>query len=268
MRVTQADLRIIRRGGLTVRFASMGPVVYLMVEVAETGTAGTTLEAPCTNPHWGLLLSGDLEVLRDGLDPVHLEAGQAFHVPAGDPAHRFHASGRSAAVGFVPLDPPGIDDREIAGAGFEFIDEPGNSPILPPTVGITVADTSDVQPLRRGQIETEASIMGPWLMCATRFGGVSGYTTPWCDQPHWGTVLQGTIAIEWEDEVEIIGAGEAFYCPAGPPGHRIEVTDAATVMDLTPIEAMIRPGRVADWRPRLVIEAPKSLPTAVAGTDR
>jgi hypothetical protein len=72
----------------------------------------------------------------------------------------------------------------------------------------------------------------------------------------------------WEDEVEIIGAGEAFYCPAGPPGHRIEVTDAATVMDLTPIEAMIRPGRVADWRPRLVIEAPKSLPTAVAGTDR
>ena len=235
-----------------------------MVELAETGTAGTSLEAPCTSPHWGVLLSGEVEVVRDGLDPVRLEAGQAFYLPAGEPAHRFHASDRAAAVGFVPLDPPAIDDGEIEGAGFEFVDEPGMPPVLSPTVGITVADASETLPVRRGQIETEASIMGPWVLCASRFGGVSGYTSSWCDQPHWGTVLRGTIAIEWEDEVEIIGVGEAFYCPAGPPGHRIEVTDAATVVDLTPLEALIRPGRVADWRPRLAIAAPRGLSTAVA----
>jgi quercetin dioxygenase-like cupin family protein len=253
MRITQADLRIVRRGGMTVRFAPMGPVVYLLVELGESGTAGTTLEAPCTSPHWALILSGDLEVSRDGLEPVRLEAGQAFHVPGGDPAHRFRASGRSAAVGFAPLGPPRSDDGTIGGAAFEFLDELGGPPIVSPAVGITVVDTAGPLPLRRGQIASEASIMGPWLMCTTRFGGVSGYTTSWCDLPHWGTVLQGTIAIESEDDVEIMGAGDAFYCPAGPPGHRIEVTDAATVMDLTPIEAMIRPGRVADWRPRLTI---------------
>ncbi|HVQ22542.1 MAG TPA: hypothetical protein VMT36_04665 [Candidatus Saccharimonadia bacterium] len=128
--------------------------------------------------------------------------------------------------------------------------------------------TSEIVPLRRGQIEAESSLMGEWVLCAARFGGVSGYTTSWCDQPHWGIVIQGTIAIESESEVEIVGAGEAYYCPPGPPGHRIEVTDAATVMDYTPLDAMIRPGRVAEWRPRLSIVAPPVGDTRVIVSDR
>jgi mannose-6-phosphate isomerase-like protein (cupin superfamily) len=258
---------------MVARFAPMGPVVYTVVELAETGSGGTSLEAPCTNPHWGLILSGEMEVVRDDLAPVRLTSGQVFHVPAGDPPHRFRAPGRLTAVGFVPLDGPAIDDRAIeqadfeqAGfeqAGFELVDEPGMAPTLAPSVGITVAEASKVVALRRGQISTDASLMGPWVLSATRFGGVSGYATAWCDQPHWGTVLRGTIAIEWEDEVEIISAGDAYYCPAGPPGHRIEVTDAATIIDFTPVEALIRPGRVAEWRPRLGIAAPDGLASVV-----
>ena len=259
MRLTQADLRIARRGGLVARFAPMGPVVYAVVELAETGSGGTSLEAPCTKPHWGLILSGEMEVVRDDLAPIRLASGQVFYVPAGDPPHRFRAPGRLAAAGFVPLDGPAVDDGAIEQAGFELVDETGATPTLAPSLGITVAETSVAVPLRRGQIEAEASLMGPWVMCSARFGGVSGYTTAWCDQPHWGTVLEGTIAIEWEAEVEIISAGDAYYCPAGPPGHRIEVTDAATIIDFTPLDAMVRPGRVAGWRPRLAIAAPDGL---------
>ena len=257
MRLTPADLRIVRRGGLIARFAPIGPVVYVVVELSEAGTSGTSLEAPCTTPHWGLILSGEMDVERDGSSPVRLEAGQAFHVPAGDPAHRFRATGRMTAAGFVPLEGPAIDDRDIEQAGFELVDEPGRPSGLALPVAVSVAMTSEVVPLRRGQIEAESSLMGAWVMCAARFGGVSGYTTSWCDQPHWGIVIQGTIAIESESEVEIVGAGEAYYCPPGPPGHRIEVTDAATIMDFTPLEAMVRPGRIAEWRPRLSIAAPE-----------
>ena len=161
------------------------------------------------------------------------------------------------AAGFVPLQGPVIDDRDIERAGFELVDENGPEPGLALPVAVTVAMTSEVVPLRRGQIEAESSLMGAWVLCAARFGGVSGYTTAWCDLPHWGIVIQGTIAIESESEVEIVGAGEAYYCPPGPPGHRIEVTDAAAIMDFTPLEAMVRPGRRAEWRPRLTIAPPE-----------
>ncbi len=244
-------------------------MVYIVAELGQAGSAGTSLEEPCTNPHWGLILSGEMDVERDGSSPVRLQAGHAFHVPAGEPAHRFRAPGRLAVVGFVPLTGPAIDDQQILEAGFEMIDEPGASPNLTASVGVSVAMASEVVPLRRGQIEAESSLMGEWVLCATRFGGVSGYTTSWCDLPHWGIVIRGAIAIEWEAETEIVSAGEAFYCPAGPPGHRIEVTDAATIMDFTPLQAMVRPGRMADWRPRLSIAAPGPIEDlVVTSSDR
>ena len=48
-------------------------------------------------------------------------------------------------------------------------------------------------------------------------GERSGYTTDWCDAPHWGLVTNGQMAIEWEDDVEILSSGDIFHCPAGPP---------------------------------------------------
>jgi mannose-6-phosphate isomerase-like protein (cupin superfamily) len=265
MRITPADLRIVRRGGLLVRFAALGPVAYVVAELDEAGSAGTALEAACVNPHWGLVVVGELMVERGDEPATHIAAGEAFHVRAGAPEHRFTAPGRLAVVGFAPLEPRTIDDADIEQAGFELVQEAEVIPSLTPSLGVSVALPSDVLPVRRGQIEASASLMGPWVCCAARFGGVSGYTSAWCDLPHWGTVVHGTIAIEWEDSVEIISAGDAFYCPAGPPGHRIEVTDAATILDFTPVEAMTHPGRVAEWRPRIAIAEPE---TTIAVGDR
>ena len=90
--------------------------------------------------------------------------------------------------------------------------------------------------------------MGDLVLTRTRLGRRAGYTTQPCDQPHWGVVTQGSIAIEWEDDVEVVGAGDVFHCPAGPPGHRLEAAEAATIVDFTPVEAIRSGGRVAAWR--------------------
>jgi hypothetical protein len=39
-----------------------------------------------------------------------------------------------------------------------------------------------------------------------------------------------------------------FHTPQGPPGHRFEVSDGATIVDFTPIEVLEGPGRLAEWR--------------------
>jgi hypothetical protein len=64
-------------------------------------------------------------------------------------------------------------------------------------------------------------------------------------------VLRGGLAIEWEDDVEMLLAGDIFHCPAGPPGHRYEAADAATIIDFTPREALAAGGRTIAWRPTL-----------------
>ena len=87
--------------------------------------------------------------------------------------------------------------------------------------------------------------MSAYVMTRVRMGERSGYTAGWCDAPHWGLVTEGRMAIEWEDDVEILAKGDIFHCPAGPPGHRLEAADPATLIDLTPIAAS-RPS--GGWR--------------------
>jgi hypothetical protein len=93
------------------------------------------------------------------------------------------------------------------------------------------------------------------MLTRTRLGRRAGYTSQPCDQPHWGVVIHGSIAIEWEDDVEVVGAGDVFHCPAGPPGHRLEAAEAATIVDFTPVEATRNGGRVAAWRAEAAEEA-------------
>jgi hypothetical protein len=56
------------------------------------------------------------------------------------------------------------------------------------------------------------------------------------------------LAIEWEDDIEIVAAGDVYHCPAGPPGHRLEAADPASIIDLTPIAAFVGETRLAPWR--------------------
>ena len=61
-------------------------------------------------------------------------------------------------------------------------------------------------------------------------------------------VAAGRIAIEWEDDVEVLGTGDIYYCPPGPPGHRITAADPATMVDLTPMTSLETVTRLAEWR--------------------
>ena len=90
--------------------------------------------------------------------------------------------------------------------------------------------------------------MGPWVFARNTFGPLSGYTTGWCDLPHWGMVLSGDLALTFEDGVELLTAGDIYYCPPGPPGHQFQVADAATTFDYTPLDDLLGPARKAEWR--------------------
>jgi mannose-6-phosphate isomerase-like protein (cupin superfamily) len=262
MHVTARQLRTVRRGGLILRFAQLGPVAFIVGEFPETGTAGTTLEELCVEAHWSIVLSGTLDVVRPDRPSARVGPGQAFYVPAGDPAHSFRADRRVSAAGFVPLPSGQIDDEAVRDAGFEEVASGAWRPTLPAAGEVTVAQGSAIVPIQRGAIDAAAALMGPWVYCQATFGGESGYAGRWCDLPHWGMVLAGTMAIEWEDDIEIVAAGDAFYCPRGPAGHRFQVTDSATIIDFTPLDALGAVGRIAEWRPTISLSPARSDPTA------
>jgi hypothetical protein len=90
--------------------------------------------------------------------------------------------------------------------------------------------------------------MSSYVLTQSRFGPGSGYLDDWCDAPHWGLVTAGRLAIEWEDDIEIVAAGDVYHCSAGPPGHRLEAADPASLIDLTPIAALGAGARLAPWR--------------------
>ncbi len=259
MHITPADLRTVRRDGVSVRHAPLGPVAYLLTDVPARGAKGTWLEERCTDPHWLVVLRGALEVVREPHDHFTLSSGQVAYVPGGRPAHRLHTGGVVSVAAFAPLAPPASEREPAEPAVVEGPAEPGGPVTLAEDGGLTLVASMEPVPLRRGEIEAQAALMGPWIACGARFGGSSGYAASWCDLPHWGMVLAGSMAIEWEDDLEILGPGDAFFCPAGPPGHRFEVTDAAMILDFTPIEAAVRGGRAADWRPHVTLAAPAGL---------
>ena len=59
-------------------------------------------------------------MVRSDGPTARVRAGQTFHVPAGVPAHSFHAEGRLSAAGFAPLPTGPIDHGAIRDAGFEL----------------------------------------------------------------------------------------------------------------------------------------------------
>ena len=131
----------------------------------------------------------------------------------------------------------------LAAQGFEILGSDGATAatVVPPGFS-TLLDPK--------RIEMRTWAMSSLVLTQTRFGPTSGYTANWCDAPHWGLVTAGRLAIEFEDDVEILGTGDVYHCPAGPPVHRIEAADPASVVDLTPIDVLAGPGRISLWRRR------------------
>ena len=143
-------------------------------------------------------------------------------------------------AGFEPIEPDlDVSDERLVAQGFQPTKQPVRATSVP------VLTPSSVP---AGDIQTESWRMAPYVMTRVTMGERSGYTSGWCDVPHWGMVTAGQLAIEWEDDVEILSKGDIFHCPAGPPGHRLEAADPVTLIDLTPIEALEAAGRLAEWR--------------------
>lgn len=245
MHVAPVDLRAIQQDGLKIRFALLGSMAYVLAEVPDSGSVGTSLERPCLRPHWGMVIAGELRFVAAGRRST-IPAGRVFHVPAGGKEHHFESSGSTLIAAFEPVDAAiDVTEERLVAQGFEIVSEPPTSAIVP-----LVTDRR-VSP---GEVDCETWEMAPFVMSRVKMGERSGYTAGWCDAPHWGIVTEGRLAIEWEHDVEILSKGDVFHCPAGPPGHRIEAADPATFIDLTPISAFTDDDRLTDWRRALTVE--------------
>jgi quercetin dioxygenase-like cupin family protein len=241
MHVTPSELRILRQDRIQIRFALLGSMAYAVAELPDSGSGGSALEEPCAKPHWGFVLDGDVAFHSGDLKQA-IPPGSAFHIPPGGAPHRFEAKGRARIAGFESIDPV-IDtsDEALAARGFELTDGPpaGPASVIPATTATLLAPR---------QIEARQWRMSSFVLTQARFGPGSGYLSDWCDAPHWGIVTSGRLAIEWEHDIEIVAAGDIFHCQGGPPGHRLEAADPASIIDLTPVAALDGGIRLADWR--------------------
>lgn len=258
MHVALPDFRALRQGGLVVRYAMLGPVAFVLVEVPEAGSAGTSIEQPSRQAQWALVIDGELTYEGDG-GPLRVPAGYALHVPGGS-EYRMRASGGARIAGFVPIDASiEITDPFLAQQGFEILATAAGHDMLP-----IAAPTAAHPAVAVGEIAARTWSMPPYVMTSARFGPASGYTADWCDAPHWGLVTDGQLVIEYEHDVEIVSAGDVYHCPSGAPAHRLEAADPATIIDLTPTEAIVGDGRVADWRRAALIQAGDRAPGPVS----
>ena len=214
-------------------------MAYVVATTGAAGSAGTSLERPCTEAHWGFVIDGELTFVRGARREV-IPSGSAFHVPPGGPSHRFETAGRTVVAGFEPVDAAvDVSDTRLSADGFTLIARPSTSVVVPAVPPVD---------LPSGAIVNEPWQMSSYVMSRVRMADRSGYRSGWCDAPHWGVVISGSMTIAWERDVEVVSTGDVFHCPAGPPGHRIEAADPATFIDITPVFALERGGRLADWR--------------------
>ena len=109
------------RTGITVGFAMLGPMAYILAEVPRTGSSGTSLERPCDRAHWGFVIDGEMTFVS-GRRRQAIPSGRAFHVPAGGPMHRFETSGRLVLAAFQPVEPElDVSDARLIEQGFEVV---------------------------------------------------------------------------------------------------------------------------------------------------
>jgi hypothetical protein len=242
VRVAPRELQAVDRAGMLTRFSVLGPVAYVQVTFPADGTVGTGLDEPCVVEHHGLVTRGALTVDHEDGRTETFDVGTAFYVPAGPPSHVFRVEPHSIIGGFAPLEAPVDTSAEgLAALGFTPV-EPSGPPAAPPRA---VHLAGAVEPFRRrGAIDVEGSRMGDWVFMRSIFGPRSGYTSGWCDLPHWGVVLDGEIAIGYDDHTELAARGDVFY---SPPGHRFVSADGATIVDYTPLRDL-RADRISAWR--------------------
>jgi hypothetical protein len=237
---------------MLARYSVLGPVTFVLAELPSRGTAGTGLDEPCVAEHHGIVISGAFSVHHaDGRSETH-ESGTAFYVAPGPPTHTFTCAPGTVVGGFAASagDPMDTLSTRLAELRFEIVDRPHMPEAFPRTVTLGGA----INPFRPGAIEVEGTVMGEWLFLRATFGARSGYTSGWCDLPHWGIVLAGEVAILYEGDTELAAGGDAYFAR---PGHRFVSPDGATIADYTPMAALTG-GRISRWHRASIAMVPAS----------
>jgi quercetin dioxygenase-like cupin family protein len=241
--VASSDLRAVRATGLELRFATLGGIAYVQADVPAGGSAGTLLEEPCSRPHWGFVLDGEVELER-GADHDMLGPATAFHVPAGGPPHRFRADGRARLAAFEPIE-PAIDLSDAGLRSLGLVPSNGDPLAVPEAL---VPAPSELDAIAEGRVVARGDVMGSLVLTRARFGPKSGYATNPCQLSHWGIVTSGTVVLETSEGAEILGPGDVFACASGEPGHRILAAGPASLIDYTPLDEVLSNPHAADWR--------------------
>ncbi len=102
MHVAPADLRTLLQDTIIVRFAMLGSMAYVLAEIPESGSTGTSMEDVCVLPHWGFVIDGTITVEirrlqhrdparpgvphprgRSGAPPAHPEPRAPGGIPTG-----------------------------------------------------------------------------------------------------------------------------------------------------------------------------------------
>lgn len=252
MHVAPEAFRAVRRDGVLLQYAMLVDVAWVIADFPSTGSRGTFAEDDCDRPHWGFAVDGDTAIVV-GETRQTVPPGSAFHIPAGLP-HRIVVDGTARLAGFerVPESGP-ADENAIREAGFEIVKPRQDA-------SIAIARAKPERPPDDGEILGTTRRMGDLLFTRARLGRKAGYTSSQCDVPHWGLVVSGSLAIEGEDSIEVVTAGDVFACPAGPPGHRLQAADPAVIVDFTPVEALEKATRVAEWRRPAAVRALRTSP--------
>ena len=234
MRVSPRELKAVRAGGLVSRYAMLGDAVFVVADLPDAGTAGTSVEEPCRLEHWGLVLQGELTLL--GRRGRTFGPGTAFYVAPG-PVHRFRAASRVVVAGFAPVTEP-IDEspEALQARGIEILSRVGPPPPRPDHDARRRAP----EPHDRARPDRD------------RDGGHGRLAVPALDlrpaeRLRGAVVRPAALGLRARrqpgpplggQDLELLGPGDVFHCPGGPPGHRMEVADSALVVDYTPMSAL------------------------------
>ena len=83
-----------------------------------------------------------------------------------------------------------------------------------------------------------------------------------CQAPHWGMLLSGRIVFRYEDQEEVIEAGQAYYAR---PGHTARVAAGTELVEFSPAGPLAQAEEVSVRNLVAALSDPDSIADKTAG---